>query len=240
MGGGGFAMEPDNPLLDDFVLGLSRRQPARVCFLPTASADSATYIIKFYRAFSGRCTPTDLTLWASPTLPRQPELTSQLADFIADQDVIYVGGGDTANMLVLWRCHGIDAALRRAWENGAVLAGASAGMLCWFNGGITDSFGGLAPLNDGLGFIDATACPHYDGEAERRPVYQNAVAGGMQGGFAADDGVAYHFKGTELVEIVSSRPEGGAYRVERNGATVTEMILPVRFLGSPSPQAPTS
>src|SRR6185503_11202140 len=103
MGGGGFSMEPDNPLLDDFVLGLSRRQPARVCFVPTASADSPSYILRFYRAFVGRCLPTDLTLWNSALLPRRPALTSDLAAFVAEQDVFYVGGGDTANLLVLWR-----------------------------------------------------------------------------------------------------------------------------------------
>src|SRR5437899_917012 len=100
MGGGGFSMEPDNPLLDDFVLSLARRQPARVCFIPTASADSATYIVRFYRAFAGRCIPTDLTLWSSPVLERQPNRTSELAAFVAEQDVFYVGGGSTANLLV--------------------------------------------------------------------------------------------------------------------------------------------
>jgi peptidase E len=235
MGGGGFSMEPDNPLLDDFVLGLSPRKPARVCFVPTASADSATYIVRFYRAFAGRCIPTDLTLWNTTALPRQPQRTSDLADFIAEQDVIYVGGGDTANLLVLWRRHGLDVLLRRAWSHGAVLAGVSAGMLCWFNGGVTDSFGGLEPLNDGLGLIDATACPHYDGESERRPTYQRVVANGMQAGYAADDGAALHFCGTNLAEVVSSRPQACAYRVELIGGVVMETPLPVRFLGAKDP-----
>src|SRR5262249_50510149 len=116
MGGGGFSMEPDNPLLDNFVLRLSRRQPARVCFVPTASADSATYIVKFYRAFSGRCLPTDLTLWNSPSLARQPDRTSDLKAFVNEQDVIYVGGGDTANLLALWRRHGLDVLFRQAYS----------------------------------------------------------------------------------------------------------------------------
>lgn len=231
MGGGGFSMEPENPLLDDFVLGLSRRQPARVCFVPTASADAATYIVRFYRAFAGRCIPADLTLWNPESLPRRPARTSDLAAFLAEQDVIYVGGGDTANLLVLWRCHGLDVLLRHAWSHGAVLAGVSAGMLCWFKGGVTDSFGGLEPLNDGLGLIDATACPHYDGEAQRRPAYQGAIAGGMQAGYAADDGAALHFCGSNLVEVVSSRLQAGAYRVELIGKDVAETRLPVRFLG---------
>jgi dipeptidase E len=232
MGGGGFSMEPDNPLLDDFVLGLSRRRPARVCFMPTASGDAPAYIVRFYRSLVGRCIPTDLTLWNPSSLPRQPSRTSDLAAFIAEQDVIYVGGGDTANLLVLWRRHGLDVLLRRAWSDGAVLAGVSAGMLCWFNGGVTDSFGGLEPLNDGLGLIDATACPHYDGEPERRPTYHRAIAGGMQGGYAADDGAALHFCGPHLVEAVSSRPQARAYRVDLTGASVTETPLPVRFLGA--------
>jgi dipeptidase E len=237
MGGGGFSMEPDNPLLDDFVLRLSRRQPARVCFLPTASADAATYIVRFYRAFVGRCIPTDLTLWNPPSLPRRPARTSDLAAFIAEQDVIYVGGGDTANLLVLWRCHGLDVLLRRVWSEGAVLAGVSAGMLCWFNGGVTDSFGGLEPLKDGLGLIDATACPHYDGEKERRPTYHRLIAEGMRPGYAADDGAALHFRGPNFVEAVSSRPEACAYRVELIGSRVAETPLPVRFLGATDPAA---
>lgn len=231
MGGGGFSMEPDNLLLDDFILGLSRRHPARVCFVPTASADAATYIVRFYRAFTGRCVPTDLTLWDPQTLPRQPSRTSELAAFVAEQDVIYVGGGNTANLLVLWRQHGLDRVARDAWSRGAVLAGVSAGMLCWFSGGITDSFGGLEPLHDGLGLLDATACPHYDGEPGRRPAYHRAIAEGMKAGYAADDGAALHFRGSTFIEAVSSRPEASAYRVELTGDGVTETPLPIRFLG---------
>ncbi len=147
LGGGGFSMEPENALLDDFILSLSRRRPARVCFIPTASADAATYITKFYRAFSGRCIPTDLTLFDSPALPRRPALTKDLAAFVRAQDVFYVGGGNTANLLAVWRAHGLDVLLRRAWRAGAVLSGISAGMLCWFEGGLTDSFGSYQALD---------------------------------------------------------------------------------------------
>ena len=231
MGGGGFSMEPENQLLDDFILSLARRQPARVCFVPTASADSATYLVRFYRAFSGRCLPTDLTLWNMSALPRQPDRTSAIEAFINEQDVIYVGGGDTANLLVLWRRHGIDVWLRQAYARGAVLAGVSAGMLCWFKDGVTDSFGGLERLNDGLGLIDASACPHYDGEPGRRPTYHQLVAAGMAGGYAADDGAALHFHGRDLVEVVSSRQSASAYRVDFDGSRVIETQLPTRFLG---------
>ena len=232
MGGGGFSMEPDNPLLDDFVLSLARRQPSRVCFIPTASADSATYIVRFYRAFSGRCIPTDLTLFDSQSLPRRPARTSDLARFVAEQDVIYVGGGSTANLLALWRVHGLDALLREAWFNGAVLSGVSAGMICWFRGGLTDSYGGLERLDDGLGLIDATACPHYDGEQDRRPLYHQLIASGFQWGYAADDGAALHFHGSELIEAVSSRPSAGAYRVELVKGQVSRDSFAGSFLGS--------
>jgi dipeptidase E len=167
MGGGGFSMEPDNLLLDAFVLSLSRRHPARVCFIPTASADSASYVVNFYRALTERCIPTDLTLFDSPLLTRRPARSSELAAFVAQQDVIYVGGGSTVNLLAVWRAHRLDVAIRDAWSHGMVLSGVSAGMVCWFSGGLTDSYGGLERLNDGLGLIEATACPHYGGNDRR-------------------------------------------------------------------------
>jgi peptidase E len=231
MGGGGFSMEPDNPLLDDFVLSLSRRQPARVCFIPTGSADSATYISKFYRAFVGRAVPTDLTLFDSSALPRHPESTAALAEFVMDQDVFYVGGGSTANLLAVWRAHGLDKLLRRAWRSGAILSGISAGMICWFQGGLTDSFGHLQALDDGLGLIKAQACPHYNGEPERQAAFRQLLATAGGSGYAADDGAALHFAGTRLREVVTSRETAGAYRFSRRGSKVLMTSLATRFLG---------
>lgn len=232
MGGGGFSMEPDNPLLDDFILSLSPNQPAKVCFVPTASADSAAYLVKFYRAFSGRAIPTDLTIFDPSTVPRRPANTADIASYIADQDIIYVGGGNTANLLSIWRTHGLDSVLREAWMHGKILCGISAGMICWFRDGLTDSFGKLSPLGDGLGFIDGSACPHYDGEKERPDAYRKAIDRGMTPGYAADDGAALHFRGTELVEVVTSRENAGAYRVEVVDGVVRETRLQSRYLGS--------
>jgi peptidase E len=231
MGGGGFSMEPDNPLLDDFVLSLSRRRRPKVCFIPTASADSATYIAKFYRAFANRCEATDLTLFDAPALPRNPPRTADLGSFVAKQDVFYVGGGNTAHLLAMWRTHGLDKALRRAWRDGAVMAGISAGMLCWFEDGLTDSFGGLHALEDGLGFVRGSACPHFDGEPGRREAYRRIIARGARAGYAADDGVALHFVGRRLAEVVSSRPRASAYRLSLQRGKVIEKRLPVRYLG---------
>ena len=234
LGGGGFSMEPENPLLDDFILSLSAKQPAKICFVPTASADSANYLVRFYRAFSGKAIPTDLTLFDPPSLPRRPARTSELAEFVAAQDIIFVGGGNTANLLAMWRVHGLDKILREAWLKGKILSGISAGMLCWFQGGVTDSFGGAEALHDGLGLIDATACPHFDGQAERRPTYHRLVQDGLGWGYGVDDYAALHFKGTELVDVVASRAGATAYRVEIADDQIVETPLQARLLSTPN------
>jgi dipeptidase E len=229
MGGGGFSMDADNTLLDDFVLGLARavggRERPRVCFIPTASGDAPLYVRNFYDAFSGKAEASWLSLFARDQ--------RDLRTFLLAQDAVYVGGGNTENMLAIWRVHGVDAILREAWEAGAVMAGISAGSLCWFAAGVTDSFGtALAPFHDGLGFLAGSHCPHYDGEALRRGRYHALVADGLEGGLAADDGAALHYVGTALAEVVTSRPEAGAYRVERVDGRVVETRLPSRYLGA--------
>jgi peptidase E len=229
MGGGGFSMEPENPLLDGFILSLARRQPARVCFLPTAGGDSPGYVTRFYRAMAARCLASDLTLidWA---MPRRPAHTGQLRDYVAQHDIFYVGGGSTLHLLALWRAHGIDRLLREAWLGGAILAGVSAGMNCWFQASVTDSFGPLAALNDGLALLDGSACPHYDVNG-RRPAYHRAITEGMPGGYAADDGAALHFIGPNLVGAVSSRPNAKSYRVGLRDKEIIEEEIPTRYLG---------
>src|SRR4051794_5854243 len=217
MGGGGFSMEPGNPLLDRFVLSLARSQRPRVCFLPTAGGDSESYVAAFYRAFAALdCRPADLGLFV-----RQ---VADLRSFVLAQDVVYVGGGSTANLLAVWRTHGLDRILREAWERGIVLCGISAGMNCWFAGSVTDSFdvARLAPLADGLGLLPGAACPHYDGEEQRRPVYARLVANGFPSGVAAGDSVGLHYVGTELRGVVSAREGARAYRVEPGNETAIE------------------
>ena len=230
MGGGGFLMEPDNPLLDDHVLDLARaahgRDRPRVCFVPTGSGDAPSVVAEFYAAFARRSEATHLDLFK--------RTIEDIEAFLLDQDVVYVGGGNTANLLAVWRVHGVDRALRRAWEAGTVMTGLSAGSLCWFEAGTTDSFGsGLAPLSGGLGFIPGSHAPHYDSEAERRPHYQRLVADGvLPPGHAADDGAALVFHGPDLAEVVTSRPAARGYRVERGSAgEAIETPLPSRYLG---------
>jgi peptidase E len=226
MGGGGFSEEPDNPRLDRFVLGLARGERPRVCFVATASGDAEGYVMRFYRAFAEHdCRPTDLGLF--------DRRAGDLRALVLEQDVIYVGGGNTASLLSVWRTHGLDSILREALDGGVVLCGVSAGMNCWFEASTTDSFGPeLAPLHDGLGFVAGSACPHYDGEAQRRPLYHRLIADGFPAGFAADEGAALHFDAAGgLVEAVASRENARAYRLERgpDGGAV-ERPLPTRYL----------
>ncbi|MCG3127996.1 MAG: hypothetical protein CHACPFDD_02869 [Phycisphaerae bacterium] len=220
-------MEPSNLLLDDYILGLTRKRRPRICFIPTASGDSDNYVARFYAAFRPpRADPAHLPLFGRDGDP------AALRRRIFEQDVIYVGGGNTANLLAVWRTHGVDRLLRQAWRQGVILAGISAGMLCWFEGGVTDSFGPLAVLNDGLGLLPGSACPHYDGEPQRRPTFQRLVASGaIPAGYAADDGAAMHFVGRRLKACVSSRPGARAYRVIRRAGKEHETALPTRYLG---------
>jgi len=231
MGGGGFSMEPDDPLLDDAILDLARRTRGvdrpRICFLATASGDSAGYIEDFHAAFDARdAEASHLGLFFRSV--------TDIETFLLAQDAIYVGGGNTMNMLAVWRIHGVDRILRAAYEAGTVMAGVSAGSLCWFEGGTTDSFGPeLAPIHDGLGFIAGSHCPRYDGEPGRRPLYQRLIAEGrLPPGHAADDGAALVFSDGALVEVVASRPSARAYRVERGpDGTAVETELTTRYLG---------
>jgi peptidase E len=247
MGGGGFSMEPENPLLDDFLLSLATRRRGvgglpKVCFVPTASGDAEAYVDRFVEAFAGRAETSSLRLFHLADLAEQGEEVD-LRSFVLAQDVIYVGGGSTANLLALWRLHGLDEILAEAAAEGVVLAGISAGMNCWFESSVTDSFGPLAGLSDGLGLLPGSACPHYDGEAERRPTYLDLVGTStLASGYAAEDGCALLFRDGELVEAVASRPDARAFRVHLAGdgldvldgveaPDVAESPVEVRYLG---------
>jgi peptidase E len=238
MGGGGFSMEPDNPLLDRYVLSLTRNENPAVCFLPTASGDAESYIANFYAAFQKLpCHPSHCSLFRAAR--------GDLRDLLLAQDVIYVGGGNTRNMLVLWREWGIDRIVREAWQSGIVLAGLSAGMICWFESGVTDSTPGSTgdPVDNlsalpCLGFLPGSSCPHYDGEAARRPAFHRLIASGqLADGLAADDGVGFHFVGTDLHRVVRSRPDAKAYRVVRQDGSAVETEIPSEYLGDEEAQS---
>jgi dipeptidase E len=225
LGGGGFSMEPENTLLDTYILKQSGKDNPKICFIPTASGDSEDYIQRFYRFFQNQiCRPSHLSLFRPPT--------RDLESFILEKDIIYVGGGNTKNLLALWKDWGLDTILRKAWNQGILLAGISAGSICWFEEGVTDSYGeGLEPISC-LGFLKGSNCPHYDGESERRPAFQSLIeAKKIQAGIAADDGVAIHFIEQDIHNIVSSSPARKAYRVSCENKVI-ETELQTNFLGS--------
>ena len=178
-----------------------------MCFVPTGSAYPETMLISFYESFAVRAEPSHIVF--------NPWPRGDLREHILAQDAIYVAGGSTANMLAVWRAHGFDQLLREAWDRGVLLCGWSAGMICWFEAGVTDSFGPqLAGTQDLLGFLPGSACPHYDSEEGRRSVYQELVANGFPPGYGVDDGAALHFVGAELHEVVAWQDGARAYRVE--------------------------
>lgn len=214
--GGGSMLEPASRI-ERHVLELSGSERPRVCFLATAVGDHAERILGFYQAFAG--SGAELTHVELFGMPERP------ADRVRNQDVVYVSGGNTANLLALWRVHGIDEAVRQVWERGGVLAGWSAGANCWFEDCVTDSFGPLRGLGDGLGLLAGSFCPHYDGEVLRRPTYRRLVKDGMAAGYAADDDTAFVFEGTSLKEIVGQREGARGYRVTADGEEPLEARL---------------
>jgi peptidase E len=211
--------------LHQFLLDLSGQERPRICLLATASGENPAGLASFYATFARHAEASHLDLFGRSV--------DDIEGFLLEQDVIYVAGGNTANMLAIWRLHGVDKGLKAAWEAGVVLAGWSAGANCWFEGSVTDSFGlNLAPLRDGLKFLQGSFCPHYDSESLRRPRYEQLVGGGtLPDGFAADDSVGLLFEGRDFVEAVASLPGQHAYRVERRrGNAVEEIQMRARLL----------
>jgi dipeptidase E len=226
MGGGGFSMEPSNPLLDDFVLGLANADVPRILFLPTASGDETAQITAFRARFCDRlCEPEHLSLF------RLREQRRPLQDVVLEQDIVYVGGGSMRNLLAIWRAHELDETLVRAWEHGIVLVGLSAGAMCWFEAGVTRASATPEAI-EGLAVLAGSLTVHADGEPERLPVWLAGVrAGALPGGWALDDGVGLLFAGRSLECVVSSRPGAGAQRVDAIAGELVRQRLDPELLG---------
>lgn len=219
LGGGGFSMEPHNPALDRYILSLWRGSVSepRVCFIPPEHSDD--YIDRFYTAFEKLpCRPTHLSLTGSET--------SDPIAVVSQNDILYVGGGNTRKMLAIWREHGLDQALREAWQASKILCGISAGANCWFEQAISDSVveGELHPLKC-LGFLPGTSCPHYDEPGRRETFHRCLAAGEVSAGFGIDNSAALHFQGTKLVNVVTSRPAARAYHVALTKGQVVETVV---------------
>jgi peptidase E len=227
MGGGGFTMEPDNAALDDFILSLVPAREPRILFMPTASGDPTAQITAFHSRFGDRaCRAGHLSLFRLHG-ERRP-----LEDVLLEQDVLYIGGGSMRNLLAIWEAHGLDRILELAWRRGVMLAGLSAGAMCWFEGGVTRSSGPPETIA-GLGLLKGSLTVHADGEPERLPVWLDAIrSGALPGGWAADDGVGLLFEDDELARAVSSRPGAGAERCDAVAGELVRRRLVPDLLGA--------
>jgi dipeptidase E len=222
---GGLASPAENELLFKYILAASNKPNPKICFIPTAGGDNSDGILLLYSAFAKlECRPSHLSL-IYPT-------TADLRGVIFDQDIVLVSGGNTKNMLALWREWSLDTILRDAYESGIVLSGWSAGAICWFDAGTTDSIPGPLTALPCLGFLPGSCSPHYDGEPMRRPAYHDMIRSGkLAAGIALEDTVAAHFIHGERKYTVSSRAGSKAYWVENQAGKVSETAFDTRFLG---------
>jgi peptidase E len=222
---GGALLLDTGPLkLERYILNATGKAKPRICFVPTASGEDLSYVNRFFESYAR----FGLELEVLRFFRRTP---ADLRDYLFGFDVVQVGGGNTRSMLAVWRHWGFDAVIREAWERGIVLCGSSAGSICWFEEGLTDSVAGELISMDCLGFVAGSHCPHYDAEKERRPFYQRLVGNGsIRAGYACDDGAALHYVGDRLSTIVAATPAARAYRVEPFENGVRETVLDATVL----------
>jgi peptidase E len=233
IGGGGFLMEPDNPLLDLYFLQTTGKPRPKICLIPTASGDAEEGLERFYTAFAKySCEPSHLTFFRKPR-PGAIPLDAIERDLL-EQDAIYVGGGSTRSMLAVWREWGLDRVLHKTWQAGILLGGVSAGAICWFQYGVTDSIlgPGRSRVLRCLSFLPGSCAPHFDGEPHRRADFHALIAGGqVPPGIGIDDGAAVLFEDEQIKEVVASRPQATAHRVTVEAGVVVEEALVARYLG---------
>jgi len=202
------------------LAGVTGRAP-RLCHVGTAGGDQRWFQALFNDAGQAAgITVSHLSLFSMPN-------TDDMTGLLLEQDVVWVGGGSVANLLALWRLHGLDQSFRQAWQAGVVLGGVSAGSICWHVGGTTDSFGpDLRPVTNGLGFLPFSNGVHYDSEKQRRPLYQRLIAEGtLLDGYATDDGTGLVYRGTKMTEAVTEVRGKGTYRVTREGSQAREQRI---------------
>ena len=226
LGGGGFSVEPDDPLLDSYVLAQSPQETPKVCFFPHATDEATRYAFSFFNAFSKlNCRPSSLSLFSPHT--------ADIESFLLEQDIIYVGGGNTKSMLALWREWNLDNILKTAYTQGVILTGVSAGANCWFQQCSTDSIPGtLGPL-EAIGFLPGSFTPHFNGELDRRPTLHEMLRQKrISPGYAADDCVAIHFINEKFHAAVSSRPDASAYQLTIANTNVKESKIKTPYLGN--------
>lgn len=224
LGGGGFAFKPEDSLIEEYILRQTMKENPKVCFIGTASGDQEEMIQSFYEVFRGlTASPSDLSLFGEPP--------KELTEFLCSQDVVYVGPGWARNLMALWKEWNLHIALKTAWERGVILAGVSAGSVCWYENGLTM----WHPPNElgiliGLGFIRGSQCPHYNQKVRRETFHKLLLEHKISFGIGLKDDVAIHYSDNEIIRCVSTRPHGRAFRVSVNHKQVVEEPLMVDVL----------
>jgi len=219
IGGGGFGRNPGVGVIEKYILEQSKKEMPNICFIPTATGDDESYKVSYYSTFSKlNCNPTHLDLF---------KRTPDLENLIQKQDVIFVGGGNTKSMLAVWRDWGLDVILKKAYDSGVIMSGVSAGAICWFNKGITDSWANKLKILDCLNFIQGNCCPHYDEEPERKPMLSNFILNKViDECFAIEGGCALHIKNGDEYKAVSFNKGKNSLIVKSGSQKVIENILP--------------
>lgn len=227
LGGGMFSMEPDNGLLDKYILDLVPKERPKICFMGTASHDGKEYLDMFNNFFKNQqCEPSHLSLTHPP---------KDIEAFIMDKDIIHVGGGNTTLIIDTWKKFGVDKIMKKAWEAGIILTGMSAGAICWFDDGITNPSPGVLTRLPCLGLLNGSFCPHYDDRAELKSAFHKLILEGIiEEGYGVEDGAAVHFVGNEPIRVITSRPGVTAYKVRKVRNKITDTPMKPVYLGKES------
>ncbi len=217
IGGGGFGRNPGVGIIEKYILDQSKKSNPNICFIPTATGDDASYKDSYYSTFEKQnCNPTHLDFF---------KRTPDLKKLISDQDIIFVGGGNTKSMLAVWKDWSLDRILKEAYDSGVIMCGVSAGAICWFERGITDSWAEDLRVMDCLGFIDGACCPHYDEEPERKPfVTESLSSGDLEACYSIEGGCALHFIDEQPFKSVAFEKNKNAYFVTMDNIDVNEEI----------------
>jgi len=211
-----------NAAIVKFMASLTGKDRPRICYLPTAAADNVYAILRWFKT----CAEIDVVPMVQEMFISSYSMKQTFKEVLLSMDAIVVSGGNTLNMMAIWKAQGIDEVLYKAWQKGIVLGGGSAGSLCWFEEGTTDSRPKELTKVECLGFLEGSHSPHYDGEAERRPAYHKLIGDGtLKAGYAVDNSAAVYFEGTELKKVVATRKSANAYYVEKINGNVKEKVL---------------
>ena len=220
IGGGGFGRNPGNGTIEKYILDQSDKNRPNICFIPTATGDDESYKVSYYATLTKlNCTPTHIDFF---------KRTTDLEKLIKDQDIIFVGGGNTKSMLAVWREWGLDKILKKAYQNGTIMCGVSAGAICWFEKGVTDSWADKLNIMNCLGFIKGSCCPHYDEEPERKPSLSKFIENkDIQNCYAIEGACALHIKNEEVYSAISFRGKKTTFYVDYQSGKTVEKKLPV-------------